>query len=93
MGRGLGSDRHDNDGRDSYWRPPWKNPRAEIVTAEDFANRPRVNFSESFLTMQDGMVVLSWMPQEDKDGMYGLYLDMMTTIAGGGSRRALGTTS
>ena len=84
MGRGLGSDRHDNDGRDSYWRPPWKNPRAEIITAEDFANRPRVNFSESFLTMQDGMVVLSWMSQDDKDGMYGLYLDMMTTIAGAG---------
>ncbi|KAL3815320.1 hypothetical protein ACHAXA_010002 [Cyclostephanos tholiformis] len=84
MGRGLGSDRHANDGRDSYWRPPWRNPRAEIVTAEDFANRPRVTFSESFLTMQDGMVVLSWMSQEDKDGMYGLYLDMMTTIAGGG---------
>lgn len=73
---------HAKDGRDSYWRPPWKNPRAEIISAEDFANRPRVTFSESFLTMNDGMVVLTWMTQEDKDGMYKLYLEMMTAIAG-----------
>ena len=78
----LGSDTHDGDGRASYWRPPWRNPRAEILTAEDFANRPRVNFSESFLTLKDAMAVLTWMGQDDKDGMYGLYVDMMTTIAG-----------
>ena len=81
-GVGLGSDTHDGDGRSSYWRPPWRNPRAEILTAEDFANRPRVNFSESFLTLKDAMAVLTWMGQDDKDGMYGLYVDMMTTIAG-----------
>jgi len=74
--------RHANDGRSSYWRPPWKNPRAEIISAEDFANRPRVTFSESFLTMNDAMAVLTWMTQEDKDGMYKLYLEMMTAIAG-----------
>eukprot|EP00578_Thalassiosira_sp_NH16_P022313 CAMPEP_0181085134 /NCGR_PEP_ID=MMETSP1071-20121207/5072_1 /TAXON_ID=35127 /ORGANISM="Thalassiosira sp., Strain NH16" /LENGTH=500 /DNA_ID=CAMNT_0023166925 /DNA_START=364 /DNA_END=1866 /DNA_ORIENTATION=- len=81
MGRGLGRNRHANDGRDSYWRPPWKNPRAEIISAEDFANRPRVTFSESFLTMHDAMAVLSWMSQEDKDGMYQLYIEMMMSIA------------
>lgn len=73
---------HDGDGKESYWRPPWKNPRAEIISAEDFANRPRVTFSESFLTMNDAMAVLTWMTQEDKDGMYKLYLEMMSATAG-----------
>jgi hypothetical protein len=77
-----GISRHTNDGRDSYWRPPWKNPRAEIISAEDFANRPRVTFSESFLTMHDAMAMESWMSQSDKDGMYKLYLDMMLATAG-----------
>jgi hypothetical protein len=77
-----GITRHANDGRESYWRPPWKNPRAEIISAEDFANRPRVTFSESFLTMHDAMAMESWMSQSDKDGMYKLYLDMMMATAG-----------
>ncbi|KAL7544114.1 hypothetical protein ACHAXR_013556 [Thalassiosira sp. AJA248-18] len=80
--RGVHKPRHEKDGRDSYWRPPWRSPRAEIISAEDYANRPRVTFSESFATMHDAMAVLSWMTQKDKDGMYNLYLDMMTAIAG-----------
>lgn len=80
--KGQGRYRHGNDGRDSYWRPPFKNTRAEIISAEDFANRPRVTFSESFLSMHDAMVVETWMTQADKDQMYELYVNMMTSIAG-----------
>ena len=79
--RGVLKPRHREDGKDSYWRPPWKNPRAEIISAEDFANRPRVTFSESFASMHDAMLVLSWMSQEEKESMYNLYLQMMTNIA------------
>jgi len=81
--RGPKKHRHANDGKGAYWRPPWKNPRAEIISAQDFANRPRVSFSESFASMHDAMLVLSWMGQDDKNGMYGLYLDLMTSVAAG----------
>lgn len=80
-GKGRGKYRHDNDGRSSYWRPPFKNARAEIISAEDFAKRPRVTFSESFLSMNDAMVVETWMSQQEKDQMYELYVNMMTSIA------------
>lgn len=78
---------HDNDGRDAYWRPPWRNPRVEIISAEDFANRPRVTFSESFASMHDAMAVLSWMNQTDKDGMYDLYLKLMTASMAEGKKK------
>jgi len=85
--RGHPKDRPENDGRDAYWRPPWRNPRAEIVSAQDFANRPRVTFSENFASMHDAMAVLSWMGQEDKNGMYKLYVDMMTSLAGSSGKK------
>jgi len=85
--RGPKKPRQDGDGKDSYWRPPWKSPRAEIVSAADFANRPRVTFSESFESLHDAMAVLSWMSQDDKDGMYDLYLKLMTNIAAGQEKR------
>lgn len=59
MGTNRGQFRNKDDGRDSYWRPPWKNPRAEIISAEDFANRPRVTFSESFL-VRVCVYVVNW---------------------------------
>mmetsp|Transcript_26154 Transcript_26154/g.53055 ORF Transcript_26154/g.53055 Transcript_26154/m.53055 type:complete len:540 (+) Transcript_26154:40-1659(+) len=77
--------RHANDGRDAYWRPPWKN-RAEIISAQDFANRPRVTFSEGFESMHDAMVVLGWLGEEDRMGMYRLYLEMMAAMAGSGKK-------
>lgn len=79
--RGMPKPRHHEDGRDSYWRPPWRNPRVEMVSEEDFRNRPRVTFSEGFASLRDAMITLSWMSQEDKDGMYALYVNMMTAIA------------
>eukprot|EP00574_Skeletonema_japonicum_P006251 CAMPEP_0201725288 /NCGR_PEP_ID=MMETSP0593-20130828/8729_1 /ASSEMBLY_ACC=CAM_ASM_000672 /TAXON_ID=267983 /ORGANISM="Skeletonema japonicum, Strain CCMP2506" /LENGTH=513 /DNA_ID=CAMNT_0048216641 /DNA_START=31 /DNA_END=1572 /DNA_ORIENTATION=- len=72
--------RHENDGRDSYWRPPWKS-RADIISAEDFANRPRVTFSEHFASLHDAMATLTWMTQNEKDGIYQMYCDLMTVMA------------
>ena len=72
--------RHKNDGRDAYWRPPWKS-RADIISAEDFANRPRVTFSEHFASLHDAMATLTWMTQNEKDGIYKMYLDLMTAMA------------
>jgi hypothetical protein len=71
--------RHANDGRDAYWRPPWKN-RAEIISAEDIANMPRVTFSEEFESMADGMIVLSWLGDAQASQMYQLYVDLMTAF-------------
>ena len=72
--------RHANDGRDAYWRPPWKS-RADIISAEDFANRPRVTFSEHFASLHDAMATLTWMTQNEKDGIYQMYCDLMTVMA------------
>eukprot|EP00986_Skeletonema_menzelii_P009085 scaffold4054_cov142-Skeletonema_menzelii.AAC.8 len=72
--------RHQNDGRDAYWRPPWKS-RADIISAEDFANRPRVTFSEHFASLHDAMATLTWMTQNEKDGIYQMYCDLMTVMA------------
>jgi len=72
--------RHKNDGRDAYWRPPWKS-RADIISAEDFANRPRVTFSEHFASLHDAMATLTWMTQNEKDGIYKMYCDLMTVMA------------
>ncbi|KAK1744869.1 hypothetical protein QTG54_004160 [Skeletonema marinoi] len=72
--------RHENDGRDAYWRPPWKS-RADIISAEDFANRPRVTFSEHFASLHDAMATLTWMTQNEKDGIYKMYCDLMTVMA------------
>ncbi|KAL3790687.1 hypothetical protein HJC23_009787 [Cyclotella cryptica] len=71
--------RHAKDGKDAYWRPPWKS-RAEIISAEDFANRPRVTFSESFESLQDGMITLSWLTDNDATLMYQLYVNLMTAF-------------
>lgn len=73
---------------DPIHTPPWKN-RARVISAEDFAARPRVSFREEFRSMKDAMVVLSWLTQEEREGIYQLYLDMMTTM----SATESGTTS
>ena len=54
----------------------WNN-RARILSAEDFANRPRVNFSEEFNSLHDAGVVLSWIPAKQQDAIYQMYLDTM----------------
>jgi len=60
---------------DPIFRPPWKS-RAQIMNSEDFANRPRVTFEEEFSSLHDGMVVLSWLTQGQRDEIYSDYLAM-----------------
>lgn len=57
-------------------RPPIKH-RARVISAEDFANRPKVSFNEEFDSLHDAGVVLSWLCQADRDDMYQTYLDTM----------------
>ena len=71
--------RHAWDGRDSYWRPPWTS-RAEIISAEDLANMPKVTFSEEFESMADGMITLSWLTDAQASQMYQFYVDLMTAF-------------
>lgn len=71
--------RHARDGRDAYWRPPFKS-RAEIISAEDFANMPRVTFSEEFESLQDGMITLGWLGDAQASQMYQFYVDLMTAF-------------
>lgn len=71
--------RHAGDGRDAYWRPPWKS-RAEIISAEDLANMPKVTFSEEFESLADGMITLSWLTDAQASQMYQFYVDLMTAF-------------
>lgn len=64
------------------YRPPWKN-RARIMSAEDFANRPKVSFEQEFDSIHDAMVVLSWLSEDERQSMYSMYLRQMTDMASG----------
>lgn len=58
------------------YRPKWRN-NAQIISAEDFAARPRVSFDEQFDSMHDAMVVLSWLDENQRQDIYQAYLTMM----------------
>jgi len=58
------------------YRPGWKN-KAQIISAEDFAARPKVSFEEQFDSMHDGMVVLSWLDENQRQDVYQMYLALM----------------
>jgi len=80
------------------YRPPWKN-RARIISAEDFANRPKVAFDEEFDSMHDAMVTLTWMTEETRQAIYTDYLSLMVESANdrgdpsGKGKQGKGTTS
>jgi hypothetical protein len=69
------------------WDPERKNPlyrpkfrsSTRIIAADDFANRPTVGLSADFESLQDGMVVLSWLDQNEQKLIYQLYLDLMAS--------------
>ena len=46
-----------------------------------------MTFSENFASIHDAMVVLSWMGQDDKNGIYQLYVDLMTSLAMAGQKK------
>lgn len=63
---------------DPIHRPPWRhNAKANIISAEDFANRPRVIFEEEFDSMHDGMIILSWLNEKQRQDIYSAYTKMM----------------
>jgi hypothetical protein len=66
--------------KDPLFRPPWKN-KAKIISAEDFANQPKVVFEEQYESMHDAMMVLSWLTEEQRQGMYTMYCNLMTQMA------------
>jgi len=70
----------DSERTDPTWNPEWKN-KARIISAEDFANRPKVGFSVQFDRLSDGMVTLGWLKQEQRDGIYDDYLQIMRTMS------------
>ncbi|EJK64697.1 hypothetical protein THAOC_14541 [Thalassiosira oceanica] len=86
-----GHRRHENDGRDSYWRPPVNNAHIEILSKDDFNNRPRIQFGEGFQSLHDGQITLSWLTQSDKHNMYSMYVSVMTAQSNnqkkGGSKK------
>jgi len=71
----------DDDRTDPTYHPQWKKNRARIISAEDYANRPKAGFSEQFASPRDAMLTLCWLTQEDRDNIYQLYLDMMESMA------------
>eukprot|EP00978_Attheya_sp_CCMP212_P025749 scaffold83395_cov51-Attheya_sp.AAC.4 len=70
----------DEDRTDPTYRPKWKKGLADIVSPEDFAERPRVGFDEEFDSLWEAMVTLCWLSDDDTDAIYQSYLNMMTSM-------------
>eukprot|EP00547_Thalassionema_nitzschioides_P005619 CAMPEP_0194213474 /NCGR_PEP_ID=MMETSP0156-20130528/14103_1 /TAXON_ID=33649 /ORGANISM="Thalassionema nitzschioides, Strain L26-B" /LENGTH=451 /DNA_ID=CAMNT_0038941517 /DNA_START=11 /DNA_END=1366 /DNA_ORIENTATION=+ len=66
----------DPDKKDPLYKPPFKS-RAKIMSAEDYAQRPRVGFDEEFDSLRDAMVTLTWLTGADNDKIYDAYLQLM----------------
>jgi hypothetical protein len=58
------------------YKPKYKSS-SKIMSADDYANRPTVGLSGEFETMQDAMVVLSYLNDATQKEIYSLYLSMM----------------
>jgi hypothetical protein len=71
----------DPNRRDPLFKPPFKS-RAKIISAEDYAARPRVGFQEEFDSLRDAMVTLTWMDGKTSNAVYEEYLDLMMTQTG-----------
>jgi hypothetical protein len=61
---------------DPYFRPK-PHRQSNLISAEDFANRPPVGFDNEFSTYQDAMISLSWMDQKTCRAIYDTYVNMM----------------
>ena len=72
---------------DPIYRPPWhtnhnhnnhnnKN-QANIISANDYNNRPKVTFDNQFQSLFDGMIVLSWLDEKQRQCIYNDYLIMI----------------
>lgn len=65
---------------DPIYRPPWKN-KARVISAEDFANRPRAGFDNEFESPYDAMVILSWMDRSQQEKIYQSYQSLMIQMS------------
>ena len=61
---------------DPFFRPK-PDHRSNLISAEDFANRPPVGFDGEFGSYQDAMISLSWMDQKTSKAIYDTYVNMM----------------
>ena len=62
---------------DPLFRPPFKS-RAKIMSAEDFADRPRIGFTEEFESLEAAMITLTWLDGPACDEIYGAYIEYMS---------------
>mmetsp|Transcript_13706 Transcript_13706/g.20806 ORF Transcript_13706/g.20806 Transcript_13706/m.20806 type:complete len:520 (+) Transcript_13706:146-1705(+) len=63
---------------DPLYKPPWRlNTKANVISAEDFAARPRVCFEEQFDSLHDGMIVLSWLNVKQQRDIFDAYTKLM----------------
>jgi len=77
----------DEDRTDPTHRPAWKPKQkggVKIMSAEDFAARPKAGFGEEFASLHDAMAIMSWMTQEDRENIYSMYCDLMKTMSAEG---------
>lgn len=66
----------DIDRKDPYFRPK-PHPRSNLISAEDFANRPPVGFDGEFSSYREAMISLSWMDQKTCKAIYEAYCNLM----------------
>ena len=71
----------DPERRDPLFKPPFKS-RAKIISAEDFAERPRVGFEEEFDSLRDAMITLTWLDGATASKIYDAYLAFMNAATG-----------
>jgi hypothetical protein len=61
---------------DPYFKPK-PHRQSNLISAEDFANRPPVGFDGEFSTYQDAMISLSWMDQKTCRAIYDAYVNLV----------------
>jgi hypothetical protein len=65
------------------YRPKFKS-EARIISADDFARRPKVGMSTEFETFADAMVTLSWLDESEQKQIYNVYVSLMNAAVAKG---------
>ncbi len=66
-----------NRKEDPTFRPRWRHGKANVISKEDYQSRPKVVWDEQFYSLHDGMIVLSWLTEQQQQDVYSMYLQMM----------------
>lgn len=48
-----------------------------VISADDFARRPSVGFTGEFNSLEDGMVILSWLDDSQQKKIYDMYINLL----------------